>query len=171
MTTASGDIHFARQLDDGHFLSFCITIYYFTYVYNKIYPIKISIRLCSILIIPSSLVLSYYLYNYYGFLCLDPMSEESFIFGCFTYFYLLIHLICDINIYKHNYKIKSQTFFILMFILSLILLYFFYINKEYFSIYPLTDEEFSVIFFIYFYLGLYCSFEIKNFLKKKVLIV
>lgn len=166
----SGDILFARQMDDGHFLFFCISIYYFTYIYNKIYPIKISIRMCSILIIPSSLILSYYLYNYYGFLCLDPMSEESFIFMCFTYFYLLIHLICDINIYKHCYKIKSQTFFILMFILSLIFIFIFDINKGYFSFYPLTDEEFFIISFLYFYLGLYCSFEIKKFLKN-VLIV
>lgn len=160
-------LFYNKMMDDGHFLSFCLTIYYFTYVYNKIYPIKISVRFCTILIIPSSLILTYVLYHFIGFLSLDPISEESFMIICFTYYYILIHLICEFRMYKNNHKIKNQTFFALIFTLSFLLLfYFFYLNKEYFSFYPLSDEELKIFFIVYSYFGLYSFFEIK-FLKNK----
>lgn len=135
------------KIDDEHYWLFCGAIYYFTYIYNNIYPFKMTMKSCMLFSITPNLILWWIAYKYNSFLSLDSISDEAFIFISCVYFYLIIHIICEYDIYKrldvycllmiftirhhkplqkkvHNLKNKSNTEKIFIYMCSVIITFF-----------------------------------------------
>jgi len=83
---------FLEELDQVHYLLFSSLMFYFTYLYNKIIPSYISIKLTLLLISISSLILWYIIFVYNDFLSMKPLSNELLIYLFFIYIYLTIYI-------------------------------------------------------------------------------
>ena len=80
------------ELDQYHYLLFSSFMLYFTYLYNQVLPINLSIKFTvTLLIIPSG-ILWYLAFVYNDFLSLNPLSYEAFVIMFFVYTYLLLYL-------------------------------------------------------------------------------
>jgi hypothetical protein len=86
---------FSEELDQPHYLLFSGLMFYFTYVYNKINPFKMTARKIILFsTIPNS-IFWYVGFVYNDFLCLTPISYELFIVLLFTYIYLLLYIFIE----------------------------------------------------------------------------
>ena len=83
---------FSEELDQSHYLLFSSSMFYFTYLYNKIRPSYMSIKITLILINISSLILWYIAFVYNDFLSIKPMSYELFVSLFFIYVYLMVYI-------------------------------------------------------------------------------
>ena len=83
---------FSEELDQSHYLLFSGSMLYFTYLYNKIIPIYMSIKITLLLVNISSLILWYIAFVYNDFLSIKPISYELFMSLFFIYIYLMIYI-------------------------------------------------------------------------------
>lgn len=87
----------STDMDGGHYISFSFAILYFMYIYNQIYPTKLSLKNVAIyLIIPSGLMWHIY-YTYNWFLSLSPINKEALFITMLLYFYLIIYIISEFD--------------------------------------------------------------------------
>jgi hypothetical protein len=86
---------FSEELNQSHYLLFSGSMFYFTYVYNKITPFKMTIRKTIVFLIIPNLIFWYIGFVYNDFLCLTPISYELFVTLLFTYIYLLLYIFIE----------------------------------------------------------------------------
>jgi hypothetical protein len=86
---------FSEELNQSHYLLFSGSMFYFTYVYNKITPFKMTIRKTIVSLIIPNLIFWYIGFVYNDFLCLTPISYELFVTLLFTYIYLLLYIFIE----------------------------------------------------------------------------
>jgi hypothetical protein len=86
---------FSEGLDQSHYLLFSGSMFYFTYVYNQINPFKMTSRKIILFLAIPNLIFWYIGFVYNDFLCLTPISYESFVVLLFTYLYLLLHIFIE----------------------------------------------------------------------------
>lgn len=82
----------SEQLDQYHYFLFSSSMLYFTYVYNKIRPIKMSLRLSVVFLIIPSIIFWYIIFVYNDFLCLTPIKHEILICLLFFYVYIMAYI-------------------------------------------------------------------------------
>ena len=82
---------FSEELDQSHYLLFSSSMFYFTYLHNKIRPICMSIKATLILVNTSSLILWYIAFVYNDFLSIKPISYKLFMSLFFVYIYLMVY--------------------------------------------------------------------------------
>jgi hypothetical protein len=86
---------FSEELDQPHYLLFSGLMLYFTYIYNKIAPFKMTARKIVFFTIIPNLIFWYIGFVYNDFLSLTPISYELFVFLLFTYTYLLLYIFAE----------------------------------------------------------------------------
>jgi hypothetical protein len=86
---------FSEELDQPHYLLFSGSMFYFTYVYNKITPFKMTARKIILFLTIPNLIFWYIGFVFNDFLCLTPISYELFITLLFTYTYLLLYIFVE----------------------------------------------------------------------------
>lgn len=85
---------FSEELDQSHYLLFSSSMFYFTYLHNRIKPTKISITAIILLFNIPSIILWYVAFVYNDFLCITPINYELFMSLFFTYTYVTIYAFC-----------------------------------------------------------------------------
>jgi hypothetical protein len=102
---------FSEELDQAHFLLFSGSMFYFTYLQNRINPAVLSTKMILILFNIPTIILGYITFVYNDFLCLNPISSEMFMSLFFIYasvtLYLFINFsreLCKI-VFFTNYKL------------------------------------------------------------------
>lgn len=80
------------ETDVNHYLLFCFSMFYITFIYNQIYSVKITPKYFAILILLPSLILWWILYVFNYLLSMDPLDEHLIISIIFLYFYILIYI-------------------------------------------------------------------------------
>lgn len=84
-------------MDQPHYLTFNLTMLYFTFLYNKVKPTKLTFgKTAAFLLIPSS-CFWYIYYKYNWFLSLQPMEEHYIVSIMFMYFYILIYIASEFD--------------------------------------------------------------------------
>jgi hypothetical protein len=82
---------FSEELDQSHYLLFSVSMLYFTYLYNRIKPTRISVKTILLLFNIPSIILWYIAFVYNDFLCITPINYELFKGLFFIYIYLTIY--------------------------------------------------------------------------------
>nr|AEP20735.1 ORF105 [Kryptoperidinium foliaceum endosymbiont] len=77
----------SEELDHEHFLLFSCSLFYAIYLYNLISPIALSLRETLLLFNVPTLILWYLVFVYNDFLCLNPISHQTFISLFIFYLY------------------------------------------------------------------------------------
>jgi len=98
---------FSEELDQSHYLLFSSSMLYFTYLYNKVIPTYMSVKITLLLVNISSLILWYIAFVYNDFLSLKPLSYELFVSLFFTYIYLMIYVFFESSNFKKCSIFKS----------------------------------------------------------------
>ena len=80
------------ETDVNHYLLFCFTMFYITFLYNQIYSVKITPKYFASLILLPSLIIWWILYVFNYLLSMAPLDEHLVIFIIFFYFYILIYI-------------------------------------------------------------------------------
>ena len=80
------------KIDTSHYLLFCFSMFYVTYLYNQILPTKLTPKFLAIFLIIPSIILCRIAYVYNYFLSFNPLDEHVIVFIIFFYFYLLIYI-------------------------------------------------------------------------------
>lgn len=86
---------FFEESDQFHYIFFLGVMFYFTYFYNKISPLKIATRKTIFFLILPSVIFWYISFVYNDFLCLTPVSFELFLTILFTYIYILFYVFIE----------------------------------------------------------------------------
>ena len=82
----------SKQLDQYHYMLFSVSMLYFTYVYNRIYPIRMSLRATVMFLIIPSTIFWYIAFVYNNFLCLTPLNYDLLACLLFIYVYLTTYI-------------------------------------------------------------------------------
>ena len=82
----------AKELDQIHYFLFSVLMLNFIYLYDQVYPIKISLRTNVCLLLIPSIILWYIAFVYNDFLCLTPMSHEIFVSILFFHAYIMMYV-------------------------------------------------------------------------------
>ena len=82
----------SEELDQYHYLLFSSSMLYFTYLYNRIQPIRMSLRIGIIFLAIPSIIFWYIAFVYNDFLCLTPISYECLVSLVFIYSYLMTYI-------------------------------------------------------------------------------
>jgi hypothetical protein len=85
----------SEELDLAHFALFSGSMFYFTYLYNQINPTVLSKKTTLLLFNIPTIILWYMAFVYNDFLCLNPMSYETFMGLFFLYFYATFYLLVN----------------------------------------------------------------------------
>ena len=86
-------IGFFTGLEDLTYLLFSVLMFCFTYVYNRIIPIKAKRRSLVVLLIVPSIILWYTIFVYNDFLSIAPLSYELFVSLFLIYSYLMFYIL------------------------------------------------------------------------------
>jgi len=82
----------SEKLDQSYYLLFSSLMLYFTYLYNKIQPIRMSLRTGILLIIIPNIIFWYIAFVYNDFLCLTPINHEVLVSLLFVHTYLMTYV-------------------------------------------------------------------------------
>ena len=82
----------AKELDQLHYFLFSGLMFYFSYLYHQIYPIKISLRTNVCLLVIPSIIFWYIAFVYNNFLCLTPVSDEILVGMLFFHTYVMLYV-------------------------------------------------------------------------------
>ena len=82
----------AKELDQIHYFLSSVLMFYFTYLYDQVYIIKISLRTNVCLLLIPSIIFWYIAFVYNDFLCLAPMSHEILVSILFFHAYIMIYV-------------------------------------------------------------------------------
>jgi len=82
----------SKRLDQTHYVLFSSLMLYFTYLYNKIQPIRMSLRISSCLLSIPSVIFWYIIFVYNDFLSLKPITFEALVGLLFVYVYLIAYV-------------------------------------------------------------------------------
>ena len=82
----------AKELDQIHYFLFSVLMLYFIYLYDQVYPIKISLRTNVGLLFIPSVIFWYIAFVYNDFLSLTPMSHEILVSILFFHTYIMIYV-------------------------------------------------------------------------------
>lgn len=82
----------SKKLDQSHYLLFSSLMLYFTYLYNKIWPIRMSLRISSFFVSIPSIIFWYVVFVYNDFLSLKPITFEVLVGLLFIYVYLITYI-------------------------------------------------------------------------------
>ena len=85
------------ETDAEHYFLFCFTMFYFTFIYNRIYSIRLSPKLISLFLILPSAIMWWIAYVYNYLLSINPLEDYLVIFSIFLYFYILIFIYWESN--------------------------------------------------------------------------
>jgi len=80
------------DIDGSHYLLFSGTMFYLIYIYNQVSPVVLTPRMTMFFLSIPSAILWYIAYHYNDFLCINPISEESFTILMFIYWYAIIYI-------------------------------------------------------------------------------
>lgn len=81
------------ESDDSHYFLFCFFMFYVTYLYNVIVPIKLTVQLYVFYLSIPSIILWWIIYTYNWLLSIEePISNEIMISIIFLYFYMFIYI-------------------------------------------------------------------------------
>lgn len=89
---------FFEELDQSHYFLFSVAMLYFTYLYNQIRPINMSSRITLLLFNIPTIILWYIAFVYNDFLCITPITYETFMSLFFIYTYLMLYFFME---YSH----------------------------------------------------------------------
>ena len=76
---------FSEELELLHYILFSGSMFYFTYLYNQVEPIKVSLQVIIMLITIPSSISWYIVFVYNDFLCLTPLNHDYFV-GLFLFY-------------------------------------------------------------------------------------
>ena len=82
----------SEKLDQFYYLLFSSLMFYFTYLYNKIQPIRMSLRIGVIFLIIPSVIFWYVAFVYNDFLCLTPINHDVLVSLLFVYIYIMTYI-------------------------------------------------------------------------------
>lgn len=88
---------FSEELDQAHFLLFSGSMFYFTYLQNRINPKVLSTKMILILFNIPTIILGYITFVYNDFLCINPISYEMFMSLFFVYAYVTLYLFINFS--------------------------------------------------------------------------
>jgi len=86
---------FSEELDQYYFYLFSISMFYSTYIYNKIRPIRMPMRLIIIFFNIPIIILWYMAFVYNDFLSITPISYETFMSLFFAYIYVMLNFFLE----------------------------------------------------------------------------
>lgn len=86
---------FSENMDGPHYWTFGLFMLYLTYVYNKIFPFKLTFYNIIVLTTPTSILLWWVAYKYNDFLSLDPIDDNVFLVISGIYSYLIIFILSN----------------------------------------------------------------------------
>jgi len=82
----------AKDLDQCHYFFFSSLMLGFTYLYDQIYSIRISLQTNLCLLFIPSIILWYIVFVYNSFLCLTPIKHEILVGFLFLYTYVILYV-------------------------------------------------------------------------------
>ena len=82
----------AKELDQIHYFLSSVLMFYFTYLYDQVYIIKISLRTNVCLLLIPSIIFWYIAFVYNDFLCLTPISHEILVSILFFHAYIMMYV-------------------------------------------------------------------------------
>ena len=85
------------KIDAEHYILFCLTMFYFTYLYNSISPVSLSNKLFITFITIPSVIIWWILYVHNYLLRIEPFDESLVIYTIFFYFYLLLYAFWELK--------------------------------------------------------------------------
>ena len=80
------------ETNTSHYLLFCVSMFYLTYLYNQISPFKLTCKFFSILFLIPSVIFCRIIYVYNYLLSFNPLEEHIIVFTIFLYLYILIYI-------------------------------------------------------------------------------
>ena len=99
----------SEELDQLHYFLFSISMFYFTYLYNRIKPIHVSARIILLLFNIPTLILWYIAFVYNDFLCITPINYETFMSLFFAYTYFTLYFLMEYPYFTKNSYWYSET--------------------------------------------------------------
>lgn len=93
-------ISFIEEFSQYYYLLFSIFMLIFTYIFNKLKPITISLRTILLLFNIPIIILWYIAFVYNDFLSITPINYETFMSSFFIYTYLMLYLFLEIPFKK-----------------------------------------------------------------------
>lgn len=88
---------FSEELDTAHYVLFSISMFYFIYLYNQVNPTVLSKKTTLLLFNIPTIILWYVAFVYNDFLCLNPISYETFMGLFFLYFYGTFYFLTNLS--------------------------------------------------------------------------
>lgn len=95
-------ISISEELDQSHYFIFSSFMLYFTYIYNQLIPRKVSSKIIILLLTIPITIFWYVAFVYNDFLCLNPITYETFITVLFFCIYLLIYVFFEYPLDSEN---------------------------------------------------------------------
>ena len=86
---------FSKDLDKSHYILFSGSMFYFTYLSNKINLHRPTFRQLKFFLIIPNFIFWYIAFVYNDFLSLTPISNKFFVILFFIYTYVFIYLFKD----------------------------------------------------------------------------
>lgn len=80
------------KINSLDYIKTCCFMFFITFCYQYVKPIKISIKVTIIISIIPSIVFWYFIIIYNNFLSIDPFQYELLIFTMFCYSYTLFYI-------------------------------------------------------------------------------